>query len=950
MGLTCEPSNKVDLMVNLVTADGAGWIPTGAQILAIENYFVEINRAIADLTDGQMVLDTVALVANGEEPEAMIELKAGRCELGGQPCTDDNQCDGNRCDLAVAPPYASPEVPDPDPDPDVGPGGWGTTGRILVGTGCIRDPSCFGHQFMHFIGRVHDENEGREICDVGQPRFPGFCAGGTRDNELCENVGEEGVECPNDPLTPGNPGTCEPMRCILAPSAASDCVMQYPLDGNHWELCAAGNHEVNRRTEQHECTGGLSCWDQLAREWGSVIKAPNMLPEPDPGNPAAPFFFLAEGKPRIVAVIDRSGSMALENPSRIDVAVNVARDCIDFLSPGTEFGLVSFSDAEFGLPAGVAATKDFPEAAGLRSIEDTSDRGDAKLAIQGLLGRVFGNTHIGAGLLRALGIFSEVPPEKVTANSWVFLLTDGINNQPAENPQGVLNASLRELANDRPFREQGLLGLPVFATCIGQGRDSTQCANIADRTRGHFVDSAATSDIDEACFELVAKVERNGISQTMLDIPITQGQSAAPISVRIEPGVRQARFVISWTASTSNLDLQLFPPNATEPIDLGLREIGIQSEFYRIDSPEPGVWTMVVQGTAVPGSGEEFSAYALVHNEALNFGAGLARSLITWPEGFLVTAYPSFHGGVEGCDVQATVQKPDGTSEVITLHDEGETSDGNAHDGLYGALYRNFTPGDGIYTFLVRARCEQELAQTMEPRGPRSGPSRPAAPTFERTLRFSGIVTGVPDNLPPVAVICSDVLAECQGTAITLDGNCSYDPEGTELSYRWSSTTGTFADDSVAMPMASFPPGRHFVELQVMDAEGVLSEPDVGRVILFDRAGPVIESVTATPDELWSPDHGMVPVTLTAHVADTCDTAPICEISSVTSNESDNGNGDGNTEPDWEITGPLSLNLRGERAGGGYGRGYTIEVICSDASGYESSATTTVTVPHDQGP
>ena len=56
-----------------------------------------------------------------------------------------------------------------------------------------------------------------------------------------------------------------------------------------------------------------------------------------------------------------------------------------------------------------------------------------------------------------------------------------------------------------------------------------------------------------------------------------------------------------------------------------------------------------------------------------------------------------------------------------------------------------------------------------------------------------------------------------------------------------------------------------------------------------------------------------------------------------------------NTEPDWEITGPLSLNLRAERRGNGDGRIYTIEIACTDGSGNESSATTMVTVPHDMG-
>ena len=64
-----------------------------------------------------------------------------------------------------------------------------------------------------------------------------------------------------------------------------------------------------------------------------------------------------------------------------------------------------------------------------------------------------------------------------------------------------------------------------------------------------------------------------------------------------------------------------------------------------------------------------------------------------------------------------------------------------------------------------------------------------------------------------------------------------------------------------------------------------------------------------------------------------CDPTPICRIVSVASNEPVNGAGDGNTAPDWEITGALTVNLRAERSGQGVGRLYTITVRCVDLLG-----------------
>jgi hypothetical protein len=88
----------------------------------------------------------------------------------------------------------------------------------------------------------------------------------------------------------------------------------------------------------------------------------------------------------------------------------------------------------------------------------------------------------------------------------------------------------------------------------------------------------------------------------------------------------------------------------------------------------------------------------------------------------------------------------------------------------------------------------------------------------------------------------------------------------------------------------------------------------------------------------------MIPVTVTVSSSDRGDAAPAARLVSVTSNEPVNGTGDGDTGPDWMITGPLSLTLRAERAGTGNGRVYTIAVQISDRSGNTTNATVQVTV------
>jgi len=117
-------------------------------------------------------------------------------------------------------------------------------------------------------------------------------------------------------------------------------------------------------------------------------------------------------------------------------------------------------------------------------------------------------------------------------------------------------------------------------------------------------------------------------------------------------------------------------------------------------------------------------------------------------------------------------------------------------------------------------------------------------------------------------------------------------------------------------------------------------------VTVEDTTPPEIQAAMAAPNVLWPPNHKMKPVTVSVSVEDICDTMPICKITEVSSNAPVNGLGDGNTMPDRNIIGDLTVvDLRAERAGPGHGRVYTIEVTCTDESGNSAMASVDVSVP-----
>jgi len=107
---------------------------------------------------------------------------------------------------------------------------------------------------------------------------------------------------------------------------------------------------------------------------------------------------------------------------------------------------------------------------------------------------------------------------------------------------------------------------------------------------------------------------------------------------------------------------------------------------------------------------------------------------------------------------------------------------------------------------------------------------------------------------------------------------------------------------------------------------------------------------TASVDKgvLWPPNHKMVPVKVLVSAYDGESGVASTKITSVTSNEPVDGLGDGDTVPDWVITGDLTVNLRAERSGTGNGRVYTITVVCTDHAGNSSVKNVAVYVPRDQ--
>lgn len=124
---------------------------------------------------------------------------------------------------------------------------------------------------------------------------------------------------------------------------------------------------------------------------------------------------------------------------------------------------------------------------------------------------------------------------------------------------------------------------------------------------------------------------------------------------------------------------------------------------------------------------------------------------------------------------------------------------------------------------------------------------------------------------------------------------------------------------------------------------------EVSLTAAVDAGAPTI-TMAVSPSSIWPPNHRMVKVASGISATDDCGVASLSVT--VTSNESTNGAGDGDTDPDWQVVsnsdGTYDVLVRAERSGKGSGRTYTISATASDIFGNSSTSSGTVSVSHNK--
>lgn len=210
-------------------------------------------------------------------------------------------------------------------------------------------------------------------------------------------------------------------------------------------------------------------------------------------------------------------------------------------------------------------------------------------------------------------------------------------------------------------------------------------------------------------------------------------------------------------------------------------------------------------------------------------------------------------------------------------------------------------------------------------------------------------VITVTDGTPP------SITAPANVTAYTGPGATSCDTVVSNAVLGTATATDNCAGVTVTRSPSgnTFPVGTTTVTWTATDWAGNTASA-TQTVTVIDNTPPTITLNGQTPS-MWPPNHKYQTFNVTNFVTsvfDNCGGVAVSDvkIDHVTSDETENGNGDGNTTNDIVIGADCkSVQLRSERDGGGNGRVYTIYFRLTDTHGNTTTVTAKVVVQHNPG-
>ena len=669
--------------------------PTAGDLTNVQNQVTAASQVLWDASEGQLRFGTVTLSCgsvNEDLADMWVFPQAGRAGVSFA-------CDGSN--LQASGVHVNQFLPS-----STGIVLGHEFGHLALGLGDEyseqnRFGACWGFGPCIETAALSEQNQ----CLMQQP-------GGFSQTEFCTAAGHDLVVGEGTPCTAG------------AAPCTTNCQFFNPTTGLY-------------ETSQETAVCGGACWPHLVANF-SFLVAPAALPvaAPPAGFVNPTFVNNCQATDTVLLVLDRSGSMAWNTENDFgevcgngvdddgDGSVDETDDCtqprLAFVQAAARAWLALANGQ--GVKAGVVSFNQLASLDAPFQDVNATNLPTLNTAVDNLVAG--GNTAIGRALSSTTLLFGG---QTGATTKTAFLISDGVNTE-GETPQSVVPSLQAQ-------------GIRVFTISTGGASDDTTLSEISGTTLGSTIDSRDSSALVAAFAQQWARYRNTGILIPQLPyslnqrsdikesdqkkrdplywatenpprLPTSRSPQTDSFYVHFEEGTQSGSVILAGNMgdmSGFGVEATLSGPAGPGPttFDSATPQAGlrvVRDRFFvliEVTKPNPGDWKVTVRGQAAKAPLQSGNITILSDNPRVDLFTSLNRHVVVDPsKPVKLRATPIYSTTLHRVDLlNATVKRPDGTLQPITLSSNFDTGGGEDYSGLISDM-----PFIGMYEVRVIMR------------------------------------------------------------------------------------------------------------------------------------------------------------------------------------------------------------------------------------------------------
>jgi len=432
----------------------------------------------------------------------------------------------------------------------------------------------------------------------------------------------------------------------------------------------------------------------------------------------------------VLLLIDGSGSMSWPDRDPDGLRLQGAKLFVDLCENNDRIGVIEFStDANINFPLYKISTyRDIEELK--RKIDPIQAKGeftDITLALERAFEEMTRarNDSVKAVILLTDGEIDPDPSREIFAphnRDYLKEINEAAGNQKKiseikEKYKNIVAPISREILKEKVLPNYKEQEIAVFTVAFGEGADKNLLKDIADLTANeigirnfYFIEQAR--NIQPVFSEIVEQLKKS--REKIIEEEVKFRGQEIIHKINIDDFIREVnfKFIFSKKILPSQVQISLEDPQGniinreTKSEEIGhIFEEGY--ELYNIFNPIPGTWNVIIEGQKDVKLDITISTWGRTELKILKQEMK-AKYNVNEPIPILASLYiedkrVTSEDFLSNLKFEAFIENPDQEVIMLDLYDDGNHSDKNIKDGIYGNIFKD-TSLSGDYIIKIIAQ------------------------------------------------------------------------------------------------------------------------------------------------------------------------------------------------------------------------------------------------------